>query len=203
MLSIFKKVTKKAGLPPGTLVHVGEKKVERVKITVIDYNEKDLEEKVLSTVEECFVYKETPNFTWINIDGLHEVEIIQKIGEHFTLHPLVLEDIVHTDQRPKVEDHEHYLFIVSRMLLFEENRNRINSEQCSLILGSNFIITFQEREGDVFEPVRERLRKGKGRIRGTGMDYLAYALVDAIVDNYFIVLEKIGERVESLEEAMT
>ena len=203
MLDIFKRVTKKAGLPPGTLVHIGKKKVKKVKIDIIDYNEKNLEEKELSTIEESFIYKDTPNCTWINVDGLHDVEIIQKIGEHFSLHPLVLEDIVHTDQRPKVEDHENYLFIITKMLQFEKNEGRINTEQFSLILGHNCIITFQERTGDVFDPIRERLRKGKGRIRGAGPDYLAYALLDAIVDNYFIVLEKIGERIESLEEAMT
>lgn len=203
MLGLFKRAVKKAGLPPGTLVHVGEKKAEEVKITVMDYNEKDLEERELPSLAECFAYKDGPNLTWINVDGLHEVEIVRKIGEHFGLHPLVLEDIVHTDQRPKVEDYEQYLFMICKMFMFEEAESRIDTEQFSLILGQNFILTFQEREGDVFEPVRERLRKGKGRIRTAGMDYLAYALVDAVVDNYFVVLEKIGERIERLEEAMT
>jgi len=140
--------------------------------------------------------------TWINIDGLHEVDVIEKIGKNFGLHPLVMEDILHTDQRPKMEDFEKYIFIIAKMLSYDEEDHRLQAEQFSLILGPHFIISFQEREGDVFEPVRERLRKGKGRLRKRPPDYLAYALIDAIVDHYFVVLEKIGERVETLEDEL-
>lgn len=203
MLGIFHKSSKKAGLPPGTLVHIGEKKVEKVRIRVIDYDKTNLEERELDDIEDCFTYKETPSVTWINIDGLHEVSVIERIGERFNLHPLVLEDIVHTTQRPKIEDHEDYLFIVSKMLFFDKEGGEVKTEQFSIVLGENFIITFQERVGDVFDTIRERLRKQKGRIRNMGPDYLAYALIDAIVDHYFIVLELIGEEIESLEEELT
>ena len=202
MLGFMKKFSKKPGLAPGTLVHVGEKKLEKVRIRMIDYDEANLEERELETVDECVPYKDKPTVTWINIDGLHEVDVIEKIGNNFGLHPLVLEDIVHTAQRPKMEDFENYIFIVTKMLSYDEEENRIKEEQFSLVLGQNYIITFQERVRDVFELVRDRLRKGKGRIRKRPPDYLAYALIDAVVDHYFIVLEKFGERVESLEEEL-
>ncbi len=202
MVRFIKKTSKKIGLSPGSLVHVGEKKVEYIRIRVIDYNEENLEERELETIEECFPYRDKPTVTWINIDGLHDVEIIQKIGNQFDLHPLVLEDIAHTEQRPKMDDYENYIFVISKMLFFDEQEEQVRAEQFSVVLGSNFVISFQEIFGDVFNPIRERLRKGKGRIRKMGADYLMYALIDAIVDNYFIVLEKIGERVEELEEGL-
>ena len=202
MLGFMKKISTKPGLAPGTLVHVGEKKVEKVRIRTIDYDEKNLKERELESVEACFPYADEPTVTWINIDGLHEVDVIEKIGKNFGLHPLVLEDILHTEQRPKMEEFENYIFIITKMLSYDEERHHLNAEQFSLILGPNYVITFQERVGDVFEAVRDRLRKGKGRLRKRPPDYLAYALIDAVVDHYFIVLEKLGERVESLEEEL-
>jgi magnesium transporter len=197
-----KKRLKKAGLPPGTLVHVGEKKAEAVKISYLDYDEQNFREKQVSNIEECFPFKTTSTVTWINIDGLHDVEIIEKLGKQFELHPLVLEDVLHTEQRPKYEDFDNYIFVVLRMLQYNEQIQDIESEQVSLILGANFVISFQERVGDVFESVRERLRNAKGKIRKMGSDYLAYALLDAIVDSYFAILEKFGERIESMEEEL-
>jgi len=202
MLGFSKRVSTKPGLAPGTLVHVGEKKIEKVRIRTIDYDEANLEERELESVDACFPYADKPTVTWINIDGLHDVNVIEKIGKNFGLHALVLEDILHTEQRPKVEDFDDYVFIITKMLSYDEAENVLKAEQFSLILGSNYVITFQERVGDVFEPVRERLRKGKGRIRKRPPDYLAYALIDAVVDHYFLVLEKIAERVESLEEEL-
>ena len=140
--------------------------------------------------------------TWINIDGLHEVKIIENIGSHFDIHPLVLEDILHTGQRPKTEDFGSYIYIVLKMLYFNEEENEIQDEQLSIILGSNFVISFQERVGDVFNPVRERIRIGRFQIKKRKSDYLAYALIDAVVDNYFIILEKLGEQIEDLEEEL-
>jgi magnesium transporter len=197
-----KKRLKKAGLPPGTLVHIGEKKVEAVKISYLDYDERNFQEKQVSDIEECFPFKTTPTVTWINIDGLHDVEIIEKLGNQFELHPLILEDILHTEQRPKYEDFDKYIFIVLRMFQYNKQIQDIESEQVSLILGTNFVISFQERIGDVFDSVRERLRNAKGKIRKMGSDYLAYALLDAIVDSYFAILEKFGERIESMEEKL-
>ena len=202
MLELFRKTSKKVGLSPGSLVHIGEKKVEKVRITVIDYDVDQFQEKEVETIEECFPFKDTPTVTWINIDGLHEVQIIEKIGEHFAIHPLIQEDIVHTGQRPKMEDMESYIFVVGRMLFYDDETGEIESEQVSLILGPNYVISFQEKEGDIFDPVRERIRKGKGRIRRMKADYLAYALVDTLVDNYFIILENLGEKIEGMEDEL-
>ncbi len=194
------KRSKKTGLPPGTLIHIGERKTEKTRITIIDYDETQFEEKQAKRIEECFPFKDKPTVTWINIDGIHEVEIIEKLGSHFGLHPLLLEDILNTEQRPKMEDFGDYIFVVLKMLYHDEAE--IEAEQVSLILGSNFVISFQEREGDVFDPIRERIRQGKGRIRKAGADYLAYALLDAIVDNCFLILETLGERIEDTEQQL-
>ncbi len=197
---LMKRRSKKMGLPPGTPVFVGEQKVEKVGISYIDYDEAQFNESAVEEIENCFPFKDTPTVTWINIDGLHQVDIIEKLGKHFDLHPLILEDIVNTHQRPKVEEFENYLFIVLKMLYYDEKSNGTQIEQVSLIVGKNYVISFQEREGDIFDPVRDRIRNGKGRIRKMGPDYLAYALMDAVVDNYFIILERNGEKVEELED---
>ena len=202
MPRVVKERSKKKGLPPGTLIHIGEKKAEEVKITVIEYDEKNVQEKEVEAIEECFIFKEKPVVTWINIEGIHRIENIQKLGDCHGFHPLVLEDILNTDQRPKMEDYKDYLYIVLKML-HNEKSPEIVAEQISLILGPNFVISFQEGiESDVFNPLRERIRSGKGRIRRMGADYLAYALIDAVVDNYFVILEKIGEEIEYLEEEL-
>jgi magnesium transporter len=202
MKKLIKKRSEKAGLPPGTLVHIGEKKTEELKITIMDYDETHFQEKEIKTIEECFAFKEKPTVTWINIDGLHQVEILERLGDCYGFHPLVLEDILNTDQRPKMEDYGEYIYIVLKMLDYNDISGEIEAEQISLILGPNFAISFQEREGDVFNPIRERIRNNKGRIRRMGTDFLAYALLDSIVDNYFIILEKLGEKIEFLEEKL-
>jgi len=203
MSRLVKRRSQKAGLPPGTIVHIGEKKVEKVRIRILDYDEARLEEKEAETIEESFPFKDKPTVTWINIDGLHQLDIIEKLGAHFGLHPLLLEDISNTEQRPKMEDYGDYIFIVLKMLYRHDNSGEIEGEQVSLILGANFVISLQEREGDVFDPVRERIRKAKGRIRKAGADYLAYALLDVIVDNYFVTLENTGEKIEGTEEQLS
>lgn len=139
--------------------------------------------------------------TWINIDCLHQVDILEKIGACYGFHPLVLEDIL-SDQRPKVEDYDDYIFIVLKMLYYKKEieEESINSDQASLILGPNFVVSFTEKEADVFKPLQDRLRTGKGRIRKSGADYLAYSMIDAVVDQYFVVLEKLGEKFEDLED---
>jgi magnesium transporter len=200
MARFIKKRSQTIGLPPGSLIHIGEKKIGKVKIKIIDYNLSSFQEKEAKTVEECFPFKDKNTVTWINVDGVHQLDIIQKLGTCFGLHPLVLEDVVNTGQRPKIEDFETYLFIVVKMLNYSDKDNEIKAEQISLIFGKNFVISFQESEGDVFDPIRERIRNNKSRIRKVGTDYLAYSLLDAIVDNYFSILEKIGEQIEALEE---
>jgi len=203
MPKLIKKRSKKAGLPPGTLIHIGEKKVEEPKITIFDFDDQHFEEREVKALEECFVFKDKPTVTWINVEGVHKVEIIEKLGECYGFHPLVLEDILNTDQRPKMEVYGDYIYIVLKMLYGGDTNSLIKAEQVSLILGKNFVISFQEgKEGDVFNPVRERIRSGKGLIRKMGADYLAYSLLDTIVDNYFLILEKLGEKVELIEEEL-
>ena len=199
----IKKRAKKVGLPPGTLIHTGEKKTDEIKITVIDYDETNFQEKEIKTIVECFPYKDKPTITWINVDGVHQIEILEKLGECFGLHPLVLEDILNTDQRTKIEDYGDYLYIVLKMLYYDNKSSEIVTEQISLIFGQNFVLSFQEgMKGDIFDPVRERIRNVKGRIRKMGADYLVYTLLDTIVDNYFIILEKLGEKIEFLEDEL-
>ena len=203
MISLNKftwKRVKKTGLPPGTPVFIGDKKIEAVKINIIDYDETQFKEKEVEEIEECFPFKETSTVTWINVDGVHDVGFIQRLGENFGLHPLIIEDIVNTQQRPKMEETENYIYIVLKMLYFDDKENETQVEQVSVVFGKNFVISFQEREGDIFEAIRGRIRTGKGRIRKMGSDYLAYALVDAVVDHYFIILEKDGEKIEELED---
>jgi magnesium transporter len=200
MAKLSKKRSEKTGLPPGTLVHIGEKKAEKVSISLIDYDETQFQHKESVTVEEAVHFKEKPTVTWLNVTGLHEVKIVEEIGKAFSIHPLLLEDILHTGQRPKLEDFGDYIFFVLKMLTYHEDTNEVLAEQVSLILGPNFVISFQENEGDVFNPVRERIKNSKGRIRKLGSDYLAYALIDAIVDNYFVILEHFGEKIEVLQE---
>jgi len=199
MPKLSRKRSKKSGLPAETLVYTGEKKDEKIKIHVIDYDETNLIEQELTEVEACIPYKSKPTVTWINVDGVHDVTMLEKLGDCFGLHRLVMEDIMNTDQRPKMEDYGEYLYIVFKMLSSGKN-GEIVTEQISLILGANYVISFQEEvEGDVFKLIRERIRNSKGRIRKMGADYLAYSLLDAVVDNYFVVLEKFGDRIESIE----
>jgi len=199
---LFRSPIDKGGTPPGTLVHVGERKTETVRITYMDYDEQKMGEKQVAAIEECFPFKATPTVSWINIDGLHDVELIEKLGAQFEVHPLVLEDILNTGQRPKFEDFDKYIFMVLKMLRYNHEQQAVEAEQVSLVLGTNYVISFQERVGDVFEPIRDRIRNAKGRIRKMPCDYLMYALLDAVVDGYFAILERLGERIESMEEEL-
>ena len=203
--SFTKKRSVKSGLPPGSLVHIGETRDAAPRITLARYNLEKFEEHHFSQPEECASLLEdgANAITWLNIEGLHDVELIKNLGTGFRLHPLVLEDVVNTVQRPKVEDYGNYLFIVLRMLQ-PTREGEFSSEQLSIILADNLMLTFQEGiNGDAFEGLRERIRNGKGRIRSMGADYLAYALIDAIVDSYFNVLEEFGERIVNVEETLT
>ena len=155
--------SKKAGLPPGTLVHVGEETGKETLITLIDYSPQQFQETIVSNIEETFPFRDTETVTWINIDGLHDVAAIEKIGNHFGLHPLIQEDIANTQQRPKTEDFGDYIFIILRMLNYDESLGEVKNEQVSLILGKNFVLSFQEDVGDVWDSLRDRIRKNKGR----------------------------------------
>ncbi len=176
---------------------------EAPKITVIDYDETHYQEAEVKVAEECFTFRALPTITWINIDCLQSIDLLDKLGACYGFHPLVLEDIL-SDQRPKLEDYEDYIFIVLKMLYYHEHNGEAATEanQISIILGPNYVISFKEKAGDVFDPIRDRLRTGKGRIRKLGADYLAYSMIDAIVDNYFFIMERLGDRFENVEDAV-
>ena len=199
---LVKRRPNKRGLPPGTLVYSGDHKVDAVRITLMDYDDQHLQEQILHSIEECLPFKDTPTVSWINIDGLHDIALMEQLGQQFDIHVLVLEDVLSIDQRPKQEDYDNHLFVVLKMLTYDDEHQCVRSEQVSIILGQNYVLSFQEVVGDVFEPIRERLRQAKGRLRKMGPDYLFYALLDALVDSYFLILEKIGDRIEGLEDEL-
>ena len=191
------------GYAPGTLVAAKKADRQPLKLTFFEYGpETSVKEWQPKTVSECFPFDPQNPVTWLNVDGSHEVETLEEIGSHLDIHMLVLEDILDTSQRPKMEEFNHYLFIELNMLSWDESLSQIESQQVSLILGKNYVVTFQDCEKDVFDPVRKRIREGKSRLIKQGADYLAYTLMDAIVDHYFIVLEKLGEQIEFLEEEL-
>ncbi len=200
MARFLKKKEASIGQVPGELIFLGEQKVQQATIRVIDYNRESLTETDLRDIKAGLTYRESDTVTWINVNGLHDTELIREIGNGFGLHALVLEDIVNTGQRPKMEEYGDYLFFVIKMMRYDQAEEKIHSEQLSMILGKTFLLTFQERPGDVFEPVRDRIRKQKGRIRKVGIDYLAYALLDTVIDNYMYIIERMGEKIEEIED---
>ncbi len=202
MIRFFRRGSKKAGLPPGTLLHTGEPTTDAVTISCIRYNEKEMETVPATAASEAVLSRPPDRLVWINVDGLHRVPVIEGIGEAFGIHPLTLEDVLNTGQRPKLEIYDTYLFLVVKMLYMDTEMDEVRAEQVSMVLGEGFLLTFQETPTDVYEAVRERLRKGTGRIRKSGADYLAYALLDAMVDHYLLVLEIFAERMETLEDEL-
>lgn len=192
---------KPVGAPPGSIIYTGEQSNEKVAITLIEYNENEFIEETFEHFDHCFSRCKDEMTKWINVDGIHKTEVIEQIGKLFSIHPLTLEDIANPDQRPKFEDYDSYLYSTMKMIYFD---GAIQSEQLSIILLPNLVISFQEvHGGDAFDLIRRRLRQGKGRIRKMGADYLYYALHDAVVDCYFNILEKIGDDIEELEDALT
>jgi magnesium transporter len=201
MSSPAKKRSTKAGLPPGTLVHIGTKKSAAVHITLMDYDVNGVRDSRVTATELSDKLKHAHGIKWVNVQGLGDISTMEQIGTCFNLHPLVLEDIINTDQRPKLEDYGDYLYVVLKTFSYETKggEERINSEQVSLVLGKNFVLSFLEADGDQFAAVRERLHSGKGQIRKLGADFLMYSLIDAIVDGYFLFLETFDEKTEALE----
>lgn len=194
--------SQKAGLAPGTPVHIGKRKLDKVSVGVFLYNESEYVEFIPETLDECIEKCSENMIKWINIDGLHDIGILEQFGNIYGLHPLVVEDILNTEQRPKMEDYGNYIFIVARMLNYDDKNKSIVTEQQSIIFGKDFVLTAGEKEGDVFNPVRERLRTENSRVRKLGTDYLAYSILDTIVDNYFTVLEKLGDEIEEVEDML-
>ncbi|MDD3627801.1 MAG: magnesium/cobalt transporter CorA [bacterium] len=198
----MKVIKQKSGLPPGTMVYTGEEKTEKIKISYMDYNDGNFNEGLIENPDACRKYTKPDTVSWINVDGIHRTEIIEKIATCFGLHPLIMEDLVNIRQRPKLEDYGDYIYLVLRMLEFNEKDDEILSEQVSIIFGEGFVLSFQENEGDVFDIIRERIRSNKGKIRRMTSDYLVYSLIDSIIDNYFLILEKLSDKIEDLEEEL-
>ena len=192
----------KIGMAPGALVHLGERKTEQAAISLIEYGPGEINEHQFTSLAESQAYRPRLPVLWLNVHGLHEPEVMAEIGRRFKLHPLVLEDILNTEQRPKVDDYGDYLFLVARFFEIDAETGQIGSDQVSLILGPDYVLSFQERPSGRFDPLRERLRQDRGQIRKLGADYLAYSLLDTVVDRYFTILETIGERTEELEDMM-
>ncbi len=198
----MKNRSKKTGMPPGSLVHIGEKREATVGITRISYDQAHFTEKKYDDFSICLNDLDNKQVNWINIDGIHDTNMIGEIGKAFSIHPLLLEDIVNSDQRPKFENFDSYIFVVCRMIYLSEDKKDIKTEQISLIITGDTVISFQEEPGDVFDSVRDRIRSHMGRIRGMNAGYLAYSLTDSVTDNYFSVIEQIGYEIDGLEESL-
>jgi magnesium transporter len=196
-----KKRSAKTGLPPGALVHIGEKHAEKAKITLCEYDGAHFQEKEIPALEGLMPPPDREGVTWLHIDGLNDVCLLERMGVVFGLHPLIIEDILNTDQRPKLEDHGDYLYIVLKHFHKDEG-GRLTPEQVSMVLGPNYLISLQEKEGKLFNPIRERLRNERGRLRNGRAEDLAHALLDGIVDGYFSILDHFGEEIETLEETL-
>jgi len=196
------RVAQKSGLPPGTLVHVGEHPGHDATVAISRWNGSSYEERIVDSLAEMNLDEATDKITWINITGLHDVDKIRGIGEFFNIHPLVLEDILNPNQRPKVEDFNDYLYIVLKRLAFDRTTIRAHLEQISIVVLERHVITFGQTPDMLFDPVRRNLEVGKGRIRSEGTDYLAYVLLDSVVDQYFDFLDGLDELTEILENEL-
>ncbi len=202
MQRIVKSRLKTIGLPPGSLVHIGDKKRDTAVITLIEYGEDTFRQNNISSKNLSEINQSEGKALWLNIEGLNETEVLAEIGGKFGLHPLVMEDILNTDQRPKIEFNQDYMYISAKMLSYDRKLGEFDIEQISLVLGKNFVISFCEKDTDIFAPVIKRLSLSAGRIRKLGTDYLMYCLLDIIVDNYFTVLEDFSEKIEIAEDEL-
>ena len=200
MTKSFRRMASKVGMPPGSLVNTGEKEHPAAQITVMRYNEQTIVESRLEAFDACLMVADPGEVTWINVSGVSRVKDLEKLGECFKIHPLVLEDILEVGQRPKVEDYDDYLYIVLNSIRPVGEGEELAAEEISLVLGPHYLLSFYAGDDDIYAAVRARLLQAKGRIRKLGADYLAYALIDLVVDNYFIELERFGDQVESLED---
>jgi magnesium transporter len=198
----MKKRTSKIGVSPGSLIHIGEVSDAIPQLSVLRYHPGGAEDLSSLDAPQIAATVSAQSVTWVNVDGLHDINLIESLGSAFSLHPLILEDILNTDHRPKLEVGENCLFIVAKMLTLHPERDEILSEQISLVVGPGYVLSFQEKPGDLFNPLRQRIKADQGRVRKMGADYLAYRLLDTIVDHYFVILEQMGDHIEKLEEEL-
>lgn len=199
MARFLKDRSKKLGAAPGSPVFVGKKRVEETTIQIIDYTTKDIREEFISDPNQLSGLNQTPTVSWVNVCGLHNESVIAEIGSHFDLHNLLIEDVLNTGQRPTFTDYDEYFFIAVKMLKYDKERDYVDSEQLTFVVGKNYLLTFQEELGDVFDPIRERLRKEGAKIRERGVDYLCYVMLDTVIDHYIHIVERFGDKIEDLE----
>ena len=202
MRKLLKKHAAKLGLPPGTLVPTSDAQAPHTRVSVVRYDQDNLSEEELPTDAGCPQIGTGPGVTWVRVSGLQQVDVLEGIGKCFDLHPLVLEDILNTGQRPKLEAYPEYLYVVARIVRWDEQAREFMTEQISVVLGRGHVLSFQESDADIFQPILARIRAGTGRIRGLGADYLAYAVLDLVVDGYFVALEGIGDEMDALEKQL-
>lgn len=200
MARFFKDRQKATGEAPGSLIFIGSQKMEKPRIRMMDFSADHLKESELNSIEQIIPYLVKPSISWINIDGLHDSDTIGQLGELLNIHPLILEDIVNTDNRPKLDEDDEHITLIMKILGHDQETSRIYAEQFSFILGQNYLVTFQEQVGTHFESVRDRIRNNRGRIRISGPDYLAYTLIDSLIDKYMLIVADIGNKIEILEE---
>ena len=196
-------VAEKAGLPPGTLVHIGEIRHPDTRISVINYSRDKFEKKSISSIDELLPYKnDTDSITWVDVEGLSDITLIEELGRLFNIHLLILEDVLNTHQRPKVEEYDDCIYLVAKAIELGEGEFSVEYQQISILLYDRFIFTFKERQDELFSAIKERLQNGKGAIRQQGPDYLAYVILDSIVDRYFSIQDTIDDVVDALEEEL-
>lgn len=202
MARFIKKQKQEIGTSPDELIFRGEQKTENVLLRIIDFDANNLEEEVVPAVNEVLSFKDKESVTWFNIDGLHNAAVMEEIAKGFQLDNLIMADVMNTHTRPKLQEFENCIFLSIKMLKHDDETDYISVENLSLILSRSVLISFQEKKGDVFEPVRERIRKQKKRIRNSGTDYLLFALLDVVIDNYIYIISVLGEKIEALEEKL-
>ncbi len=190
----------KSGLGPGSLVHVGEKRNVEVKVRLIDYDQLHFEDKAISNLSDCDLLKDTETVSWLDVDGIHDASVIEEIGKKFDIHILVMEDIMNSTSRPKVEFFDDYAFITVKMLEMDPKTKKLEVEQLSLIVGQKYLLMFQEHPGDSFDQIRERIKTAKGKVRTKDAFYLAYLILDIVIDNYISVSETFSQHIENLEK---
>ncbi|NTU59136.1 MAG: magnesium/cobalt transporter CorA [Chlorobiaceae bacterium] len=193
---------KTIGQPPGSLIHIGAQQIERPLVTMIAYDESEFVTRQFEDLKQCVPFVEQYQVVWVDICGLHDISLIGQAGEVFGIDNLTLEDVLHTGQRPKVEDFERYLYLVLQMLEYDNGISGISREQLSIVIGKNYVVTFQEKQGDMFDPVRQRIGNAGSKVRKQGADYLACTLVDAVVDHYLSILEEVENTIDQLEAAL-
>ncbi len=203
MPRLYTKQSHKAGMAPGSVVYMGAAVSQPVKLRVVTFSADSVNHPECGTIDDALSHLADNTVTWIDVTGLHNAALLQSIGKAFNIHPLALEDITNTDQRPKFEDHDAYLFYATKMLYNKEACATFQAEQVSFVVGKNYVLSFQETADDIFDKVRERIGSSRWRIRKRGADYLAFALIDVIVDHYFHVLEDMGDAIESIESNLS